>query len=68
MIFHGNREIPEIRGQIRSFFHPGTGPGAAGPKSSPNERKLERRPMIWNFKSRANMESRANREICEIRE
>jgi hypothetical protein len=39
------------------------------PKSSPNERKLERKPHeLWNLKSRANRESRVNREIREIRE
>jgi hypothetical protein len=35
------REIPEIRGQIRSFFHPGTGPGAAGQVVIDNCRSTE---------------------------
>ena len=31
-VLHNLSCHPEIRGQIRSFFHPGTGPGAAGPR------------------------------------
>ena len=41
IIFPGIREIRAIRGQIRSFLHPGTGPGAAGQVVIDNCRSTE---------------------------
>jgi hypothetical protein len=53
IIFPGICGIRTIRGQIRSFFHPGTGPGAPGQVVIDNCRSTERH-ACGSPKERAN--------------
>jgi hypothetical protein len=63
IIFPGIREIRAIRGQIRSFLHPGTGPGAASQVVIDNCRSTEHH-ACGSPKERSE-EERANPNDCQ---
>jgi hypothetical protein len=65
MLKPGIREIREIRGQIRSFFHPGTGPGAAGQVVIDNCRSTEHRACGSPKERAGRREERTNPNDCQ---